>query len=276
LIGLVLSISLAGALHAQTIKKNVTFGRHLELDLYQPKQPATKPRAAIILVHGGAWSSLDKGTMRDMASLLAREGFVAFAIDYRLFDGKDKNRWPAQLDDAQRAVRWVRANAAKYGVDPNEIGAFGHSAGAQIVALLGMDETRDNSDTGLARYSSKVQAVVDVSGPTDFTSPWYRNSIGWFTAFFGADPSHGTVWRDASPALVAAKDDAPFLVMHGMKDATVELAQAQELVDTLRSKGVPVSFVKVDVGHDFDSADAQRQLAEETLAFFNRYLVTTQ
>lgn len=168
---MLLGLVLAGSLGAQNVESNVTYGPHLKLDVYRPSNPGTQARPAVILVHGGAWSGLDKSTMKGMASFLAREGFVAFSVDYRLYDGKDKNRWPAQLDDAQRAVRWVRANAAKYGVDPNEIGAFGHSAGAQIVALLGMDDTRDNSDSALAGYSSKVQAVVDVSGPSDFTSP---------------------------------------------------------------------------------------------------------
>lgn len=267
---------LAGSLRAQNVESNVTYGPHLKLDVYRPSNPGPQARPAIILVHGGAWSGLDKSTLKDMASFLAREGFVAFSVNYRLYDGQ-KNRWPTQLDDAQRAVRWVRANAAKYGVDPNEIGAFGHSAGAQIVALLGMDETRDNSDTALAKYSSRVQAVVDVSGPSDFTSLWYRDNVGWFTAFFGADSSQHEVWRDASPALSAAKGDAPFLVMHGTKDETVEIAQAQELVDTLQSKGVPVSFVKVDTGHDvFDSPEAKNQIAVQTLAFFNHYLGATQ
>ena len=102
-----------------------------------------------------------------MGNFLARSGFVAFSVDYRLFNGT-VNLWPAQLDDVQRAVRWIRANAAKYRVDPNRIGAFGHSAGAQLAALLGMEDTRDNSDPSLAKYSSKVQAVVDVSGPDRF------------------------------------------------------------------------------------------------------------
>lgn len=275
ILAILLSIVLTGTLRAQT-DTNVTFGPDLKLDVYEPSTPGAKPRPAVILIHGGSWMSLDKGTMVGMGRFLARQGLVAFSIDYRLYDGKDKNRWPAQLDDAQRAVRWVRANAAQYGVDPNEIGAFGHSAGAQIAALLGMEETRDNSDKALAGYSSRVQAVVDVSGPSDFTAKWYSHNVDWFTAFLGAGPSKHAVWRDASPALAAAKGDAPFLVVHGTKDETVEIAQAQELVDTLQSKGVPVSFVKIEEGHTFETPEAKRQLALQTLAFFNRYLVTTQ
>jgi len=85
--------------------------------------------------------------MKTMGGFLARSGFVAFSVDYRLLHGNE-NRWPAQLDDVQRAVRWIRANADKYGVNPEKIGAFGHSAGAQLASLLGLEDTRDNSDSG--------------------------------------------------------------------------------------------------------------------------------
>src|SRR5450755_2486951 len=112
-------------------------GSQLRLDIYKPGtgdsglQPALHP--AVLLIHGGGWSSLDKSTMHTMGQFLARHGLVAFAVDYRLFQGT-QDRWPAQLDDVQRAVRWVRANASTYGVKPEQLGAFGHSAGAQLAA----------------------------------------------------------------------------------------------------------------------------------------------
>ncbi len=153
-----------------SVKQDVPYaivgGHPLLVDIYEPGEHSDL-RPAVVLIHGGAWTSFDKGTMTSMGNFLARSGFVAFSVDYRLFNGT-VNLWPAQLDDVQRAVRWIRANAAKYRVDPNRIGAFGHSAGAQLAALLGMEDTRDNSDPSLAKYSSKVQAVVDVSGPHRF------------------------------------------------------------------------------------------------------------
>ena len=124
--------------------------------------------------------------MSHMGQFLASYGLAAFAVDYRLLQGTH-NRWPAQLDDVQRAVRWVRANAAKYGVSPNRIGAFGHSAGATLASLLGMEETRDNSDASVAKYSSKVQAVVDVSGPSDFTTFLGPEDMAFLTNLFGAE-----------------------------------------------------------------------------------------
>jgi len=259
-----------------TVNENVSYGPALRLDVYQPAEPGAKLRPAIVLIHGGGWTSLDKSTMRTMGRFLARFGFVAFSVDYRLFQAQG-NRWPAQLDDAQRAVRWIRANAAAYGVNPQRIGAFGHSAGAQLAALLGMEDTRDNSDSTLAAYSSRVQAVVDVSGPSDFTLDHEAEGSQFLSDFLGAEyAKHPEVWRDASPAFRVSKGDAPFLIVHGTDDQNVSIAQAQELFDKLQAAGVPASFVKVDEGHTFRTPEARRQLAVETLAFFNRYLLDKQ
>ena len=109
-----------------TVQENVAYatvkGTELHLDVYEPSDRGTQTRPAVVLLHGGGWTGFDKSTMRGMGQFLARSGFVAFAVDYRLLHG-DENRWPAQLDDVQRAVRWVRANAAKYGVNAEHIGA---------------------------------------------------------------------------------------------------------------------------------------------------------
>jgi acetyl esterase/lipase len=263
-----------------TVEENVSYGSvngaDLRLDIYKPADSPAVIHPAVLLIHGGGWTGLDKRTMRGMGQVLARSGFVAFAVDYRLFQGGE-NRWPAQLDDVQRAVRWLRANAAKYGVNPERIGAFGHSAGAQLAALLGMEDTRGNSDPALTKYSSRVQAVVDVSGPIDFTAEHGSDGQGFLTNFLGAPyTTHPEVWREASPAFHVSKADAPFLIMHGTQDQNVPLAQSQELFEKLQSAGVPVSFVKVDDVHTFQTPEARRRLAVETLAFFNRYLAAPQ
>jgi acetyl esterase/lipase len=255
-------------------------GQDLHLDVYEPALRGAETRAAVVLIHGGGWTSFDKSTMRSMGELLARSGFVAFAIDYRLFKddaGNIENPWPAQLDDAQRAVRWVRANSAKYSVNGERIGAFGHSAGAQLAALLGMEDTRDNSDPALAKYSSRVQAVVDVSGPADFTTDHDSDGAEFLTQFLAADyAKHPEVWREASPVFHASKGNAPFLIVHGTQDENVPISQARELSEKLQSAGASVQFIEVDDGHTFKTMDARRQLAVETIAFFNRYLVKQQ
>jgi len=260
-----------------TVTENVPYasvnGVALLLDIYQPAARGPQVVPAVVLIHGGGWTSFDKSTMRGMGQFLARSGFVSFSVDYRLFEHK-ANGWPAQLDDVQRAVRWVRANAGKYGVNPERIGTFGHSAGAQLAALLGMEETRDNSDDALAKYSSRVQAVVDVSGPTDFTTDHDADGDEFLADFLGAAFSkHPEIWREASPVFHVSKGDPPFLIVHGTRDENVPISQSQELYDKLQSAGVPVSLIKVNDFHTFQTPEARRQLAIETLTFFNRYLV---
>ena len=261
----------------ETVQQDVVYakvnGTELHVDIYEPARNGAGLSPAVILIHGGGWTAFDKSTMRGMGGFLSRSGFVAFSVDYRLFQA-GKNRWPSQLDDVQRAVRWIRANASKYDVDPDHIGAFGHSAGAQLAALLGMEDTRDKSDPALAKYSSRVQAVVDVSGPSDFTTNHDPDGDQFLTSFLGASFSQNPqAWRDASPVFHISKKDAPFLIFHGTKDEYVPIAQAQELYDKLKSAGVPVSFIKVDDVHTFRTPEARMQLAIETREFFNRYLM---
>lgn len=264
----------------ESVQENVVYatvnGTELHVDIYKPAGTSTRPRPAVVLIHGGGWSAFDKSTMRGMGGFLSRSGFVAFAVDYRLFKG-NQNLWPAQLDDVQRAVRWVRAYASKYGLDPDHIGAFGHSAGAQLASLLGMEDTRDNSDRALAKYSSRVQAVVDVSGPSDFTTNHDPDGDEFLTAFLGASyAKNPEAWRDASPVFHVSKNDAPFLIFHGIQDQDVPVAQAQELYDKLKSAGVPVELVKVEDVHTFRTPEARMQLAVQTREFFSRYLVVGQ
>lgn len=247
-------------------------GHPLLLDIYQPDEVSANLCPAVLLIHGGGWISFDKSTMSGMGNFLARSGYVAFAVDYRLMQGKE-NLWPAQLDDVQHAVRWIRANAAKYHVDPDHIGAFGHSAGAQLAALLGMENTRDNADPALARYSSQVQAVVDVDGPTDFTTNRDADGDAFLTAFLGGDFAHNAAaWRDASPVFHVEKNSAPFLILHGTHDESVPIAQAQELADKLKEAKVPVQLIAVDDVHTFEKPENRRRVAFESETFFNEYL----
>ena len=265
-----------------TVEENIVYatvnGTELHLDIFEPPDRGSQTRPAILLLHGGGWTSFDKSTMRKLGEFFARSGFVAVAADYRLFNVKDPvNRWPAQLDDVQRAVRWVRANAGKYGVNPERMGAFGHSAGAQLASLLGMEETRDNSDPALAKYSSRVQAVVDASGPTDFTTDRDPDGDAFLTSFLGGDfATHPELWREASPVSHVSKGDAVFLILHGTKDQNVPISQAQELLDKLKAAKVKASLVKFDDGHVFETADARRQLAIESRDFFFQYLAASK
>jgi acetyl esterase/lipase len=176
---------------------------------------------------------------------LALAGYVTFSADYRLFNEiNGANPWPAQLDDAQRAVRWVRANAATYGVDPERVAAYGHSSGGTLAAALGVRETRDDSDPALAGISSSVNCVVDLSGDTDLTIPypdpmWDKINAAMLCGTPGEVPE---AYRDASPLFQVDAESAPFLVIHGAKDDEVPIAHSQRLVAALQPADVEVIF----------------------------------
>jgi acetyl esterase/lipase len=264
----------AGGVH-ENMPYGTVNGIMLLLDIFEPAgDHGGNARPAVILVHGGGWTSFDKSTMRNLAQFLARNGFVGVPVDYRLFQD-DATRWPAQLDDVQRAVRWIRANATKYNIDPNRIVVYGHSSGGQLALLLGMVDTRDNSDAALAKYSSKVQAVVDASAPTDFTKHVNDDSTKFLASFFGTDFAQDPkVWREASPIFHVSKTNAPILLIHGTRDDMVPIAESEALNDALTKTGANVQFLRLDSDHVFREPGVHRQLAVETRAFFAKYLVT--
>jgi acetyl esterase/lipase len=260
--------------HAVSIQQDVPYatvaGHPLLLDIYDPSDEGDL-RPAVVLLHGGGFTTGDKSGMSEVAMFFAQSGFVAFSVDYRLTHGNE-NLWPAQLDDAQRAVRWIRAHATKYGVDRDRIGAYGYSAGAHLAALLGMEDTRDNSDPSLAKYSSRVEAVVDVSGPSDFTRDHDPDGDAFLTVFLGGDfARHADVWKDASPVFHVSRKSAPFLIVHGSHDENVPITQAQELAEKLKQAKVPVKLVTLDDTHSFHRRQSQR-IAYESKAFFTQYL----
>jgi acetyl esterase/lipase len=209
--------------------------------------------------------------MEHPARQLAQAGYVAFSVDYRLVDATTRrHRWPAQLDDVQRAVRWVRAYAADYGVDPVHVGAFGWSAGGQLAALLGTRDTRD-ATAPMASHSSRVTCVVDLAGDVDLAAYTRPPALHEVVALLG-----GTVqevpdrYRDASPLSWIDQRTTPFLVIHGDRDDVVPIEQSRRLVAALRAAAVKVEYVELaDAGHDDVAWD---RVGPEILAFLERHL----
>lgn len=226
-------------------------GTTLMLDVVTPP-PRETPRPAVIVIHGGGLIGGERAMGVEAATYLAEAGYVAFTIDYRLFElrgGKAINPWPAQLDDVQRAVRWVRANAASYGVDPKRVGAYGHSSGGYLAALLGVRETRDTSDPDLAEFSSRVSCVVDLAGDTDLTIPLPASAEFYgdiLAAMLGGTPEEvPEVYRDASPIAHVDEESAPFLIIHGTKDMDVPVEHSRRMVDALHEAGVEVAYLEL-------------------------------
>ena len=259
-------------------------GQSLKLDMFSPQRDDANAETdllpAVVFVHGGGWSAGDKKDFRPYARQLAQHGFVTFSIGYRLFNARGENRWPAQIDDVQRAVRWIRSKADEYGIDPERIGAAGGSAGGHLVSLLGTTDTRDNSDENLAGYSSRVSCVVDIFGPTDMGDDFAPkveagervNQL--VRGLLGADPKEIVdVVKGASPLAQVDEGDAAFLIFHGKLDKLVPLDHSERMDAALRAAGVESKLVVFDdEGHGFRKPGNRARFALESLAFFNRHL----
>ena len=264
------------------VKENLTYGpnERNELDLFLPKDEGEKLRPAVMVIHGGAWRSGDKKQLRMLAELFARRGYVAAAINYRL---APKYSYPAQLDDCQRAVRWLRKNAKEYKIDPKRFGAAGASAGGHLALLLGTRETRNDSDPELKGISSKVQCVLSIFGPTDFTDERYvqasRNPIhGKVLIEFVGKPydEAPNLWKEVSPLHHVSPDDAPTLIIHGDQDPLVPLEQSEKFAEALKKVKVEVQLVVIKgMGHGPTTPEQREEFMkalDQAVEFFDKHL----
>lgn len=247
-------------------------GAPLLLDVARPALDAVV-RPAVILIHGGAMMFSDRSDLSAHAAALAAAGYVTFNIDYRLLDEAGNNPWPAQLDDAQRAVRWVRANAERYGVDPDRICAFGHSAGGLLAAQLGTRDTRDNSDPSLAGFSSRVACVIELAGEMDMSIPSLIPDGDAITEnLLGGTPVEvPDAYRDLSPITHVDGKTAPFLILHGANDELVSVDHARQMAGALHAAGIEVVYAEYPAADHFVWLDWQ--MSEPlTLAFLQQHL----
>jgi acetyl esterase/lipase len=248
------------------------------MDFYLPESGPT-PRPLVICIHGGGWAGGNKRVYAWLGEALARRGFAAVSITYRFAP-----TWhaPAQLDDVQRAVRWLRKNAARYGLDPQRFGALGGSAGGHLASYLALAETRDNSDAALAGYSSRVQCVVDCYGPVDLVGMMRSASAPIVQGFIGK-PLAGNEedYRQASAVSYVQKNPPPFLIVHGTKDVgtsrgQVPIEQSLDFQEKLRQAGGEATLLKLEgAGHGF-TGNGSNKYAQETLTaaleFFTKHL----
>ena len=219
----------------------------LSLDLYFSEPQADTLQPAVLLVHGGGWRKGNKRDMEQVAMMLAKRGYVAISVNYRFAPDWP---FPAQLEDVQTAVRWVRTHADEYNIDTTKIGGLGVSAGAHLVSLLGVVDSTNLKD----QISSKIQCVVDLAGPTDLrlsicldqlgNSPHSEQAETWLLDFMGIPYNKSTEnqWRDASPRFHISADDPPFFIIHGAEDQLVPIPQSKDFAQALRKKGIEVDL----------------------------------
>jgi acetyl esterase/lipase len=245
------------------------------LDLYLPKAaPDGKPLPVVVNIHGGAFRMGDKSMgVGAILGLVARGDYAAVSINYRL---SGEATWPAQIHDCKAAIRWVRANAEKYHLDPDRIGVIGGSAGGHLVAMLGTSGGDESLEGSLGPYkgtSSKVRCVVDEFGPSDLPAmggshddPRSPESL----LIGGPVQENKDRARAASPITYVSKDDPPFLILHGTDDPAVPFNQSERLAKALKEAGVECLFVPVKgAGHGgFRSPEVPRRIRQ----FFDKHL----
>lgn len=265
-----------GAKRAVVVEKDLVYGtgggQELHLDLFRPAdQNGTLP--GLIVIHGGAWRAGSKDHMRIFCEQFARAGYVVTSVQYRFCP---EHRFPAQVEDVKCAVRWMRANAPKYGLDPARIGAMGASAGGHLSLLLGLMDPKDGLEGtgGNPEQSSKVQAVVNYFGPTKFTlADWEPKDERLLVDFFGGGPTEVPAqYESGSPTSYVDENDPPVLSVHGTRDPLVPYAQAVVLHSALRDKGVVSELELVPgAGHGWWGSDLQ-QTQRVSLDFLARHL----
>ncbi len=268
------------------LEENITYGKaggtELKLDLARPQGDGPFP--AIVFIHGGGWYAGNRQGYRGQIQEAAKRGYVAATISYRLmkFDEKKKEtatatqNFPAQIHDAKAAIRWVRANAKKYHVDPNRIGVTGGSAGGHLSLLVGLTDPSAGleGDSGNPGQSSRVQAVVNVFGPADMVLCYKKSSVAWiFRLFLGGTPGEVPErYKAASPITYVSKDDPPVLTLHGDKDALVPVEQARALDEKMKAVGASHTLIIFKgQGHGFGGEDGKKA-ADATWEFVARHL----
>ena len=215
-------------------------GIDLKTDLYLPK--GAGPFPAVVYLHGGGWSGGDRKQLRRQAAHLASLGIAGMAIEYRL---SGQAPYPAALEDSRTAVRWLRANAGKYRIDPRRIAAAGSSAGGHLAALLGVTQTEARGD------ASDIAAVVAFNPVLDLADmPPRGTNVEEFLG--GKCEERVALCREASPISHVRPGLVPFLILHGTGDQTVPYRQASAMADRLKAAGVKVElFTAPDAPHTF-------------------------
>jgi acetyl esterase/lipase len=277
----------AGVVHVPDVTYSEKTG--LKLDLACPKNLSV-PAPAILVIHGGFWQEIggNRKTCLPIAFELAEHGYVAVAVSHRKASDAP---FPAQLHDVKCAVRWLRANAEKYHIDPERIGVLGYSSGGHLASLLGT--TADNAalegDCGDAGQSSRVEVVVACYSPSDLLALYDSCDKGRLsivekaagksvleTLICGKPADLADRYAEASPVHHAGKHSAPTLLIHGTADRQVPLDQSQRLASKLRRAGVEVHLLSLEkAGHSFGGVgdDApSREADRATLEFFERSL----
>jgi acetyl esterase/lipase len=261
-------------------------GLALLMDVYRP---ATPKGYGIVFIAGSGWRAplsydatplKNSGQAELYAVPLAEAGYTVFAINHRACK---RFPYPAAVEDAQRAVRYVRYHAREYGIDPGHIGAMGGSSGGHLASLLGvMDGDGDPEDESpINRESAKVQCVVARAASCDLLERRHRSSHFLGVVAPSEEDTRSIEYRlfvEASPVSYVSPDDPPFLLIHGDADQVVSFQQSVRMESALCADGVPVKLLRVPGGGHgptFPGAEDPPDYIAAMIDWFDRYLCQT-
>lgn len=253
------------------------------LDIYYPEDKSAKPMPLLVWIHGGGWSGGSKAGMPYLSRL--NNGYVVASVEYRF---SQKAVFPAQIQDCQAAIRFLRANADKYRIDPTKVGVGGGSAGGHLAALVGTSGGQDKFPKigGNDSQSDRVQCVCDIYGPADFWTvikqaeadkdvvyKYKWNEGDPYSRLIGGKLGEDREKCDAvSPVHYVSKDNPPFLILHGDRDAQVPFAQSEELTELLTKAGVECTLQRLPgAGHGGPQFNLPA-VNELTKKFFDKHL----
>lgn len=252
-----------------TVQKNVQYGQTSEevADMYLLNKGV---HPAIIFIHGGGWMAGDKSAYEGRARKYALAGFHVIAINYRLAKFDDPNsQWNAQLQDVQLAVRWLKANAATFRIDPNKIAVGGDSAGGHLSLFLGsldqiVQSAEGNRHTLYIDQSPKACAVLDMFGPCDLSSPKMQDLIMTLPLLHGKTYAEApALYYAASPINYMNHQTSPTFIVHGTTDIVVPYSQSVLLDQKLSNLGVYHKFLTFNGGHEMDKVSSFTQMMLE-------------
>jgi len=244
---------------------SITYGKggdvELKLDLARPAS-GKGPFPALIFINFNGWGYWSAGRRRYSSAITkaAERGYVAVTVDCRFISVKENDKtkylFPAQVYDAKCAVRWLRANAKKYKIDPNRIGAVGRALGGHLALMLGLTDPSHGleGECGNSKFSSGVQAVVNLAGPTELISLYHEPVVPIpivLVEFLGGTPEEvPDQYKIASPLTYVSKDDPPVLTIHGDRDVFIPPKQAELLDAKMKEEGAShMLIIKKGVGH---------------------------
>lgn len=254
-----------------------------KLDIYVPEKPAEKPLPLIVHIHGGGWVGGSKFPCPVAGMVL--KGYAVASVEYRF---SKVAKFPAQIQDCQAAIRWLRAHAKRYNFDTEHVGVVGGSAGGHLSALVGTSGGKKAFTPigGNEEQSDRVQAVCDIYGPADFSNVVKhakedKNVKNIFAFNTSSDPYSsliGTRLDDkpkadaVSPVHYVSRDNPPFLILHGTHDTLVPYAQSVELLTALKAQGVEAWLQTLPGSGHGGPAFGKPAVLQLTQNFFDKYL----